>query len=237
MADNKKPSDSDWLQRLDDPSQREEAAREIYNKYSQQLLNLVQRQLNELLMRRAEPQDIMQSVFKSFFSRKFQLRDADTLFPLLAEMCVCKTNDAARRHTAQKRSVASETELADGSIESQRRPSDVGPRVRIKKGQEISDASGTPDHEREDSSISLGALQNMARGATPEQALVAIELFERLPPELQQILSMRLEGYCDEEISEELRCTRRTIVRRMNLIRQHFRSANADTNAEQRKPE
>lgn len=182
-----KRSDSHWLAQLADPATRETAAAAIHRRYEQQLLHRIENQLSESLQQRVDPPDVMQSVWRSFFSRRFELRDTDSLLPLLAEMCVNKAISAARRHTAQMRSVDSEATDFD-----------------------------------------VATCEAMLKGATPEQAAIAIELLESLPVDLQEIMSLKLEGYHDEEIGQRLGCTRRTVVRKTELLRSHLRSRMSD---------
>jgi DNA-directed RNA polymerase specialized sigma24 family protein len=62
---------------------------------------------------------------------------------------------------------------------------------------------------------------------TPEFAAEFVEtcetLFESLDdPALQQVVTLRLEGYEDSEIADRLKCSRRTVQRRLELIRRHW---------------
>ncbi len=220
MMDFPQRDDSEWLERLNNPDTREQAAQYIFRRYSEQLLALVRQKLTESIQHRVEPQDILQSVWKSFFSKKCELLTADTLFPLLSEMSVRKTVSAARRHQARMRSVDAEVVLKSDAEASVRRPSALAKTLRFSgdlvNPKQSPVAAGNEDN---DSSMDMDACQAMISGATPEQAANAIELFNRLPEELQQIMRLRLEGFTDEEIAAELRCARRTIVRRTALIR------------------
>ncbi len=47
----------------------EQAAEEIFNRYLQRLVQLASGQLSEKLRRRVAPEDIVQSVFRSFFGK------------------------------------------------------------------------------------------------------------------------------------------------------------------------
>lgn len=217
-------ADSKWLAQLADPATRDDAARMIFQKYSEQLLVLIRSRLAETLQKRTEPLDIMQSVWKSFFSRTFVLQDSDTLFPLLAEMCIRKSADAARRHTARKRDVRSEQRHDENVHSLASRPSLMRTQDRSLEWEENPAAGlGQGEMKRdEDSAVDQETLQLMARGATPEQAIIAMEIFEHLPSELQTIMTLRLEGLHDHEIAATLNCTRRTIVRRVALLRLHM---------------
>lgn len=217
--------DADWLARLADPASREEAAHLIFQKYAEQLLKLIRSRLSESLQSRAEPQDIMQSVWKSFFARSFELRDSDSLFPLLAEMCVRKASSVARMHTAMKRSVDREVIVDHSQADSLRfRHTALAERLRLSDQDCQVETDINPDVDSDDSSLDLTTCQLMVQGATPAQAAIAIELFESLPDTLQEIMRLRLEGFRDEVIAQHLGCTRRTVVRKAELIRSHLRS-------------
>jgi DNA-directed RNA polymerase specialized sigma24 family protein len=38
-------------------------------------------------------------------------------------------------------------------------------------------------------------------------------------PEIQQVALLKVDGYTNDEIAQQLGCTRRTVQRRLNLIR------------------
>lgn len=217
-------ADADWLAQLADPATREEAASLIFQKYAEQLLKLIRSRLSESLQQKSEPQDIMQSVWKSFFARTFNLRDSESLFPLLAEMCVRKACSAARRHTAQKRTMDREV-VMDGELNADRfRHNAQSEKLRFMGDHRNHTAEDNPAISNNDSSLDLSTCQLMVQGATPAQAAIAIELFESLPDTLQEIMRLRLEGFHDDEIAERLGCTRRTVVRKAELIRSHLRN-------------
>jgi DNA-directed RNA polymerase specialized sigma24 family protein len=67
----------------------------------------------------------------------------------------------------------------------------------------------------------------VSREPTPEFAAEFVEtcefLFQSLnDPALRQVVALRMEGYTDSEIAEPLRCSRRTVQRRLEVIRRHF---------------
>jgi RNA polymerase sigma-70 factor, ECF subfamily len=85
----------------------EDAARVLYNGYFDRLLPLAQSRLSRRLASRYDAEDIVQSVFSSFFYRLKKnwcgLHDHDALFRLLVRMTVCKALKQAAYHTALKR--------------------------------------------------------------------------------------------------------------------------------------
>lgn len=68
----------------------------------------------------------------------------------------------------------------------------------------------------------------VSREPGPELATIMVEECARLmglleDPELQTVALMKMEGYTDEEIAQQLTCTRRTVQRRLRLIREIWR--------------
>jgi DNA-directed RNA polymerase specialized sigma24 family protein len=71
----------------------------------------------------------------------------------------------------------------------------------------------------------LGLEEVVDREPTPEFAAMLAEQSRRLfaalgQEELRRIAALRMEGYTAEEIAEQLGCARRTVNRRLLLIRQ-----------------
>jgi RNA polymerase sigma-70 factor (ECF subfamily) len=90
----------------------EQAAAELYDRYVDRLIHLARKRLSPQLARRTDPEDITQSAFRSFFrhvrNRDYSPQDGSELWKLLAAITVGKALHAARRHTAEKRSVFAE---------------------------------------------------------------------------------------------------------------------------------
>jgi DNA-directed RNA polymerase specialized sigma24 family protein len=66
-----------------------------------------------------------------------------------------------------------------------------------------------------------------SREPTPEFAAEFVEtcdlLYQSLgDPALQQVVALRMEGYSDAEIAGRLKCSRRTVQRRIEVIRRHW---------------
>jgi DNA-directed RNA polymerase specialized sigma24 family protein len=77
---------------------------------------------------------------------------------------------------------------------------------------------------------SMAGLERIAgEGPTPEFAAMMAEECERLldsldDDSLRQVALSRMEGYTNDEIAEQLGCARRTIARRLDLIRKTWMS-------------
>ncbi len=73
----------------------------------------------------------------------------------------------------------------------------------------------------------------VSREPTPEFATEFNEICERLfasliDPGLRELAAFKLEGYTDSEIAQKLNCSRRTVQRRMTMIRRQWRSLELD---------
>ncbi|HIQ20468.1 MAG TPA: sigma-70 family RNA polymerase sigma factor [Planctomycetes bacterium] len=90
----------------------EEAARALFARYAERLGRLVERQLDDRLRRRIDPDDVVQSVFRSFFRRTaagaYQIDHSGALWRLLVRITLSKVRRQAEHHRAAKRDVAAE---------------------------------------------------------------------------------------------------------------------------------
>lgn len=88
------------------------AANEIFARYVHRLTSLARRRLSGKLARKVDADDIVQSVFRSFFIRaqdgQYQADRPGSLWRLLAAITVHKVLKQAERHAAAKRSLEAE---------------------------------------------------------------------------------------------------------------------------------
>jgi RNA polymerase sigma factor (sigma-70 family) len=94
------------------------AATELFQRYAVRLIGLAQRRLSERLAARVDPEDVIQSVYGSFFAGarngRFVLQRSGDLWRLLVAITLHKVRRQVRHHTAQKRSINRETSPAGG---------------------------------------------------------------------------------------------------------------------------
>lgn len=92
------------------------AAAELVARYSERLLAVVRGRLSEKLARRLDPEDVLQSAYRSFFAGarddRYVLAKAGDLWALLVAITLHKLHHQVARHTAGRRSVEAE-EAAD----------------------------------------------------------------------------------------------------------------------------
>ncbi len=97
-------------------SGEQEAAAELFVRYSQRLQKLAERQCSIQLARRNGTDDIIQSVFRTFFRRvakgQYDVADGEDLWRLLLVLALNKIRNAASFHHAQKRDVRRTREVA-----------------------------------------------------------------------------------------------------------------------------
>ncbi|SRR5579875_376929 len=91
-----------------------EAARQLFERFADRLIALARQQLSAQLRGRIDPEDVIQSVFRSFFRRQqetgFRLRDWDDLWALLTRMTLHKLGLHIAYHLAECRSILRESE-------------------------------------------------------------------------------------------------------------------------------
>ncbi len=88
----------------------EDAATQFYARYMEKLMSLVERNLASRFSARVSPEDIVQSVFGTWFRRakegQFKLSSPDEVWVLLAVVALCKVRNKVRFHDAERRAVS-----------------------------------------------------------------------------------------------------------------------------------
>jgi DNA-directed RNA polymerase specialized sigma24 family protein len=90
----------------------EAAAEELFRRYAGRLTALARSRLSRALAARVDPEDVVQSAYRSFFllarGEEIRLRESGDLWRLLVRITLRKVYRSARRHRADCRSVARE---------------------------------------------------------------------------------------------------------------------------------
>lgn len=85
---------------------------QVYARYAQRLCHLAEQHLSQKLAGRIDGEDVVQSVFRTFFRRsargEFRIDTSADLWRLLVRITVLKARAKARHHTAEARDVAAE---------------------------------------------------------------------------------------------------------------------------------
>ncbi|GIW79371.1 MAG: hypothetical protein KatS3mg105_1178 [Gemmatales bacterium] len=167
----------------------EEAARQLFDQYVDRLVGLARRRLSQRLASRVDPEDIVQSVFRTFFGRlkegKFRIEEQDDLCKLLMRITVHKTLRQVAHHKAAKRDPSLETAQGEHSHEML---------------MALLDQEPTPD-------TAVAFLDQL------EHFLAQLRQQDR------QILEWRLQGYNNEEIAQRMNLSERSVRRVFERIR------------------
>jgi len=225
MADES--SLTEWGQQLKspDPREREEAARNITQAYTVQLLQVIKYRFNRKLAGRVDPEDVLQSVLASFFNRDASFANRNFMFAYLQEIAIHKAQNVGRAHRRQRRDVRRETaDDVDAMAEQEQiRPFPLRDRARRAYQRSIEVA---PDSQLEaDSFFSHGTLEQMRYTKHPDVAALVIDQCRCLQDfdaregdRLYDIVRHGLRGLRPEEIAKELGVSKRTIERKLELI-------------------
>lgn len=90
----------------------QQAAEELFRRYSNQLIALARSRLSPKLARRIDPEDVVQSAYRSFFAGaregQYDIQRGGEVWKLLVTIALCKLRNQAKHHTADKRSIHAE---------------------------------------------------------------------------------------------------------------------------------
>lgn len=199
MSDENEPI-SQWLSRLQEGDER--AAEVIWGEYFEKIVRLARRRLGELPRRAVDEEDValsaMNSLFRGAGAGRFpKLADRHDLWKLLVTITARKAIKQQRRHFAEKRG---------------------GGMVR---GESVLNRRGADDQQRG------GIEQVLGREPTPELAEMISETCRSMVEELgddmlQQIAWLKLEGYSCAEMADQLKCSKRTVERKLERIKQQW---------------
>ena len=97
----------DLMARLNDGD--DEAAAEIFNRFVRRLIFLARSRLNAQVRQKEDPEDVVQSVFRSFFTRQvegqFEIGNWESLWAMLAVITLRKCGNRIEYFQAAKRNV------------------------------------------------------------------------------------------------------------------------------------
>lgn len=167
----------------------ESAARELFERYVERLMELARKRIGSRVASRIDPEDVVQSVFRTFFCRlkdgRFQFGADDDLFKLLVRITVNKTLRQIAFHRAAKRNPALETGQGDDAREMLLQVMDKDP-----------------------SAETVVAFFEQFE-----------HLLGQLMPQDRRILELRFQGYSTEEIAKQLNIYDRKVRRVLERVR------------------
>jgi RNA polymerase sigma-70 factor (ECF subfamily) len=169
-----------------------DAAAELFRHFAGRLVALARSRLSPRVRGKVDPEDVLQSVFRSFFVREaenqFELKDWDSLWSLLVRITLRKCGREIAASRADCRDVRRETSLAVGDDDSCRRWEAVA-----------------RDPTPQEAAILTETLEGLMHG---------------LDEGHRRILALRLQGYTILEISREVERTERTVQRVLSHVRE-----------------
>jgi RNA polymerase sigma factor (sigma-70 family) len=187
--------DLDLIARYKDGS--ETAATTLFDRYCEQLMKLAERRIGHKMTSRVDPEDVVQSAFRTFFGRvkadKFTFAAQDDLFKLLVRITVHKTLRQIAFHRAAKRNPAQEAGHSDSAYEMLLQAMAAGP---------------TPEAE-------VALIDEFET------------FLKQLPESDRSILELRLQGYSTEEIAEKIGSYDRKVRRVLERVKELAESLNA----------
>lgn len=172
------------------------AAVQVFDRFAQRLVALARNRLNLQLRQKVDPEDVAQSVFKSFFRKQgqesFTFEDWNGMWGLLVTMTMRKCNRQAEKFQAARRDVRRETNGKINSADSDVHWDPAG-------------AEPTPE-------------QSAILAETVENVMNALDERGR------QVFMLRLQGHTIPEISGQIGRTERTVHRTLDRIREELES-------------
>lgn len=178
----------------------QQAATELFQRYAERLVALANRRLSAKLTARVAAEDVVQSVYCSFFTGardgRYVLQESGDLWRLLVTITLHKVQHQFKRHNSGKRAVGMEQPLrdADGSFL-------LPPELLV----------NDPSPEE---SVALTELLD--------------RVMEGLDPVQKRIVELRLQGYNIGEIAEQTSRTRPTVRRVLDRVKQQLEGEHGD---------
>jgi RNA polymerase sigma factor (sigma-70 family) len=205
---NRNDPDSKWLHDL--PAGDSMAQHQVVRTFAKRLETIANRYLAGLPKGDADGEDVANKVFHSLFNRVVDGRivppeSREELGKLLVGMAKNKSAELARRKLAAKR--------GGGKV---RGESGFGQAESLQGIHDVADTQANPQK----AFLDAQTLHDLLRSLQDEQ--------------LRQIVLLRMAGYGNEEISQTLGCSKRTVERRVTELRSHFAARDASSDASTR---
>lgn len=178
-----------------------EAAEAMFARFARRLISLARDKLDQRIRQKVDPEDVMQSVFRSFFRRQandeYDVSSWDSLWYLLAKIAMCKCGHQIEHWRRAKRDVKRE---------------ETGRLSGEESGIWCQIVSREPTPS-----------EALALTETLEQVMRGLDDHQR------QIIELRLLGKEVAEISAAVGFTRRTVQRALKLVGERLTSMLAES--------
>lgn len=197
------PPVTQWLRRLEHGDRA--AAEPLWDHFCRKLIDMARSRISKRIRSAYDEEDVAVSAFHSLCrgiqSQKFELRDRNDLWRLLATISERKLLRRYRSETADRRDVRRNADIVfqdDSGFSSQSVAMEI-------EGHEPSPAYAAEVADTCDSLLAL------------------------LPDDkLREVAMHKLDNRTDDEIADLLQCTRRTVQRKLSLIREIWLSASQE---------
>lgn len=170
----------------------EPAASEIFHLYGRRLIALAGQRLNATIRQKVDPEDVLQSVFRSFFRRHaegtLEVSDWNSLWALLTVITLRKCGHQIEHFTAARRDVQRETQ----------------------------------PHSDDSSATWQGIARDPTPSEAAMLAEMVEQLVEGLDERDRDIVELTLQGASIGEISDQIRWSQRTVSRVLDRVRRRL---------------
>ena len=167
----------------------EAANRAVFERFTRRLIGLARSQLDSHFLHKVDLEDLVQSVYKSFFIRygdgALAAEGWDGLWGLLTCITVRKCADRVRYHRAERRDIAREQPASDGFVEPWR------------------DAVGR-EPTPEEAAVLAETVQQLLSGLDGDE---------------RRVVELSLQGFSTQEISDMLNRAERSVRRLRERVR------------------
>jgi RNA polymerase sigma-70 factor (ECF subfamily) len=167
------------------------AARDIFQRFAGQLIALARRKFEGALRHKVDPEDVVQSAYKSFFGRygegNLRVENWNSLWGLLTLITVRKCAERVAYHRAECRDAAREASAPPGAEEGAAWP-------------EVPGREPTP-------------------AEAAQLAETVAQLLAGLDGDERPVVELSLQGYTTQEISQRLGCPERSVRRWRERVR------------------
>jgi RNA polymerase sigma-70 factor, ECF subfamily len=178
----------------------EAAAAEVFRRFTHRLIGLARARLDHLIRRKVDPEDILQSVYRTFFSRHaeggFTLDSWDSLWGMLTVITVRKCDYRRKYFRAARR--------------------DVGREITVRA-------------EADSTAPEAAALARDPTPSEAARLAETVEMLMReLSGRERDMLGLSLQGYDVAEISGRVARTERTVQRVLKRVRERLEQLRRD---------
>jgi RNA polymerase sigma-70 factor (ECF subfamily) len=170
----------------------QKAASELFRRYTNRLISLARSRLSSKVGRRVDPEDVVQSVYRTFFADsrdgRYDIRRGGDLWHLLVTITLHKLNDQVKYNTRAKRAIDREQQF----------------------GSEDSLFHIFPQGmTREPTPVEAITLIDQME-----------QLMRQLDPRERRMFELRLQAHSLEDIAQACECSQRTVIRVLERVKQ-----------------